>query len=119
VKSAMTLNQFFLQRDIRTEVSESYSILSNGLQVGKLDIHFLPGIITGTLVVFENVTEEMIQELTLMIDEDIVDCFGIDTGNISISIYQGRDMGVYSRKEYQIETKNKRKHDPKNPPSES
>jgi len=94
------LPNFFFEREARTASSECYTIMETGEPVGRLDLHFTRTMVHGTLVVAESLTQESIQELVEIIDEDIVDAVGIDREELVVHVHQGRDLGVYSNQEF-------------------
>jgi hypothetical protein len=71
-----------------------------GEAVGRLDLHFTRTMVHGTLTIAESLTQESIQELVEIIDEDIVDAVGIDREELVIHVHQGRDLGVYTNHEF-------------------
>jgi len=91
---------FYFERECRTPYSECYTVLDDGSPVGRVDLHFTPTTVHGTLVVGESITQDSIQELIEMIDEDIVDAVGVDRDEFIVHIHQGRDLGVFSNQEY-------------------
>ena len=68
--------QFYFEREVRTPNGECYTILEDSKPVGRLDIHFVPGLVHATMVVNESLTQEAIQELISMVDEDLTDAVG-------------------------------------------
>ena len=91
---------YVFERECRTASSECYTIVDDGAAVGRLDIHFTPSIVHGTLVVAESLTQENIQELIEIVDEDIVDAVGVERDELIVHIHQGRDLGVFSNQEF-------------------
>ena len=87
---------FFLERECRTPASECYTIMDTGAPVGRLDLHFARRMVHGTLFVTEDMTQESIQELVEIIDEDVIDAVGIERDEFVVHVHQGRDLGVYS-----------------------
>ncbi len=90
---------FFFERECRTPTSECYTIMDGGAAVGRLDLHFARLIVHGTLVVSESLTQESIQELVEMVDEDVLDAVGIEREEFVVHVHQGRDLGVYSNQD--------------------
>lgn len=88
--------QYYFEREVRTPNGECYTILEDGMSVGRLDLHFTAGIVHGTLVVSESLTQEAVQELMTMIDEDLTDAIGVERDDLVIHVHQGRDLGVFS-----------------------
>ena len=91
---------FYFERECRTPNSECYVIVEEGSQVGRLDLHFARAMVHGTLVVGESLTQDAIQDLLTIVDEDIVDAVGIERDNFVVHIHQGRDLGVYANPDY-------------------
>ena len=85
---------------MRTPHSEAYTILENDRPVGRVDIHFAFGTVHVALTVEESLTQSAIQELIDTIDEDYVDAVGIPREEFIVHVHQGRDMGVYSNREF-------------------
>jgi hypothetical protein len=50
----------------------------------------------GTMIVSESMTQEEIQELISMVDEDLTDAVGIEREDLVVHVHQGRDLGVFS-----------------------
>ena len=90
---------FYFEREVRTPTSECYNILEEGKHIGRLDIHFATGMVHGTLIVDESVTQEGIQDLASIVDEDLLDAVGVDRDDFVLHVHQGRDLGVYSNNE--------------------
>lgn len=88
--------QFYFEREVRTPTGEYYTILEDGKPIGRLDLHFVPGLVHGTMVVSESLTQESIQELMSMVDEDLTDAVGIERDDLVIHVHQGRDLGVFT-----------------------
>lgn len=70
------------------------------MAIGRLDLHFTSTIVHATLCVYENVTQEMIQELIETIDEELVDAVGITRDEFIVHVHQGRDVGVFSNQNF-------------------
>ena len=87
---------YYFERDCRTPYSESYTILQEENSVGRVDLHYTPTIVHGTLCVLESLTQEEIQELIETIDEDLIDAVGVYREEFIVHVYQGREAGVYS-----------------------
>ena len=69
---------FYFERECRTPHSECYTILEEGNPIGRLDLHFTGSMVHATLVVGERLTQETIQELITIVDEDLIDAVGIE-----------------------------------------
>ena len=91
---------YYLEREVRTPNSECYTILEEGKPIGRLDLHFAHHMVHGTLVADESLTQESIQELVTIIDEDVIDVVGVDREDFVLHVHQGRDIGVYANNEF-------------------
>ena len=87
---------YYFERDCRTPYSESYTILQEEQPTGRVDLHFTPTMVHGTLCVLESLTQEEIQELIETIDEELLDAVGVYREEFIVHVYQGREVGVYS-----------------------
>ncbi|MEX0762922.1 MAG: hypothetical protein WD208_00060 [Dehalococcoidia bacterium] len=94
------MSAFYFERECRTPSSECYTIVEDGKPVGRLDLHFASGMVHGTLVVGESLTQESIQDLVAIVDEDIIDAVGVERDEFVVHVHQGRDLGVYSNNEF-------------------
>jgi hypothetical protein len=91
---------FYFERECRTQNSECYTILEDGNPVGRLDLHYTATMVHATLVVNERLTQEAIQDLITIVDEDLVDAVGIERDEFVVHVHQGRDLGVWSNNEF-------------------
>lgn len=95
-QAIITMAQFYFEREVRTATGECYTILEEDKPVGRLDLHFAPGMVHGTLAVSESLTQEAIQDLMSMVSEDLTDAVGIEREDFVVHVHQGRDLGVFS-----------------------
>ena len=87
---------FYFERECRTPYSECYTILEESGPVGRLDLHFTSAMVHGTLTVAESLTQEGIQEIVSIVDENIIDAVGLQRDDFVLHVHQGRDLGVYT-----------------------
>ena len=87
---------FYFERECRTPYSECYTILEESGPVGRLDLHFTNTMVHGTLTVAESLTQEGIQEIVSIVDENIIDAVGLQRDDFVLHVHQGRDLGVYT-----------------------
>ena len=92
--------KFYFEREARTPFSECYTVLEDENTVGRLDIHYAESVIHATLSVSESVTSEGIQELIDTADEELLDSVGITRQEVIIHVHQGRDLGVFSTRDF-------------------
>ncbi|MCL0090638.1 hypothetical protein M1O13_01360 [Dehalococcoidia bacterium] len=84
------------ERECRTPYSEAYDITLDETQVGRVDIHFATHMVSATLCVGENMTAEEIRELIDVIDEELVLPADVARDDFLVTVYQGREAGVFS-----------------------
>lgn len=93
--------RFYFEREARTPFSECYTILEDESAIGRLDIHFADSVVHATLNVDESLTSDGIQELIDTVDEELLDSVGIARQEIIIHVHQGRDLGVFSTRDFE------------------
>ncbi len=92
--------KFYFEREARTPFSECYTVLEDEATVGRLDIHYAESVIHATLNVAESLTSDAIQELIDTADEELLDSVGITRQEVIIHVHQGRDLGVFSTRDF-------------------
>jgi len=95
--------EYRFERECRTAHSEAYLIVVGDEQVGKVDIHFTPSIVYATLCIGEKMTQDDIQDLIDTIDEDLVMSADVARDDFIVTVYQGREVGVFSDEEFEEE----------------
>ena len=93
--------QFFFEREARTAQSECYTVMTEEIAVGRVDIHFADTLVHATLNVAESITTEEIQDLIDIIDEQLMDSVGITRQEVIVHVHQGRDLGVFSTRNFE------------------
>ena len=68
--------------------------------LGRVDIHFAQNIIHATLSIAESLTNDEIQDLVDTIDEELLDSVGITRQEVIVHVHQGRDLGVFSTRNF-------------------
>ena len=91
---------YSFEREVRTPNSEAYTILEDDRPVGRVDLHFTDDVVHATLAVLESLTQEAVQELIDIIDEDLVDAVGIAREGFIVHVFQGRETGVFSDSDF-------------------
>lgn len=92
---------YFFERECRTPSSECYTIIADEDTVGRVDIHYTSSVVHATLSVVESLTTEGIQDLIDTIDEELMDAVGINRQEVIIHVHQGRDLGVFSTRDFE------------------
>ena len=88
------------ERECRTPFSECYTVLDGGRNIGRLDVHFADATVHATLNVDESLTGDDVREIIEIVDNELLDAAGIVRQEVIIHVHQGRDLGVYSTREY-------------------
>lgn len=87
------------ERECRTPHSECYVIEADGDGIGRVDIHYTPTTAYATLCVPESMTEEEVQTLITEIDERLVMSNDPYREDFVVTVWSGRETGVYSEEE--------------------
>ena len=92
------------ERDCRTPYSEAYYIEgANDERLGRVDIHYTPNVVYATLCVREGISQEEIQDLIEAIDEQLVMTADVFRDDFVVTVYQGREIGVFSDEDLEEE----------------
>ena len=95
------MSKFYFEREARTAYSECYTVLEEDDVIGRVDIHFADAVVHGTLNVAESLTNDGIQDLIDTISEELIDSVGINRQEIIVHVHQGRDLGVFSTRNFE------------------
>ena len=95
------MGNFNFQRECRTSHSECHTVLEDENTVGRVDIHFTSTVIHATLNVSESLTSDAIQNLIDTMDEQLMDSVGVGRQEIIVHVHQGRDLGVFSTRDFE------------------
>ena len=93
--------KFYFERECRTANSECYTVLGDEDAVGRVDIHFADTVVHATLSIAEDLTTQEIQDLIDTIDEELIDSVGITRQEVIVHVHQGRDLGVFSSRNFE------------------
>ena len=88
--------RFHFERESRTAESESFSILSDDNEIGRVDIHYGQDVVSATLCVPDDYSEDNIQELIAEVDERLVMTAHPFREDFIVNVWLGRQAGVYS-----------------------
>ncbi len=92
---------YHFERECRTPHSEAYTIVDGEAPVARVDLHFTPSIVHGTLNVTESVTQEEIQDLIETIDQELVMSADSTCEDFVVVVYQGREVGTFSSQDFE------------------
>ncbi len=90
---------FHFERECRTPYSECYTIELDDDEVGRVDLHYGPEVVYATLVVSERLTQDEIRQLIGEIDERLVLSTDPLREDFVVTVWVGREEGVYSDEE--------------------
>jgi hypothetical protein len=90
---------YHFERECRTPHSECYVIEADEDEVGRVDIHYTPTVAYATLCVPEAMSEDEVQNLITEIDERLVMSNDPYREDFVVTVWSGREMGVYSEEE--------------------
>ncbi|MBI3743360.1 MAG: hypothetical protein HY261_03645 [Chloroflexi bacterium] len=96
-------SDYRFERELRTPQSEAYVILEGEYPVGRIDLHFTPSIAHGVLNVSESITQEEVQDLIEVIDEELVMSADTSCEDFVVVVYQGRELGTFSAQDLEEE----------------
>ncbi len=99
--------RYHFQRECRTRSSEVFVLLDEeDRRVGQVDLHYTPSVVHATLLVIERITQDEIQNMIEAIDQELVMASGIAREDFVVTVFQGREAGVYSDEEAEVENPN-------------
>lgn len=80
----------------RTPHSEAFLLSRADEPIGRIELHFTGSIVYGLLIVERELAEEQVLDLIEKIDEDLVWSADVPRDDFVVTVYQGREIGVYS-----------------------
>jgi hypothetical protein len=95
--------EYNFERESRTAYSESFVIETDGDDMGRVDLHYTPSVTYGTLCIPDSLTEDEIQGLISEIDERLVMSNDPYREDFVVTVWVGRQSGVYSEEELEEE----------------
>ena len=84
------------ERQYRTANSEGYLMFEGEDRLGRIELHFTPTVVYGTILVEREVEEDDILDLIEQIDDELVLTADVPREDFVVSVYQGQDIGTYS-----------------------
>jgi hypothetical protein len=84
------------ERQYRTSHSEGYLLFEGGDRLGRIELHFTPTVVYGTLVVERDMEEDDVLDLIEQADDELVLTADVPREDFVVSVYQGHDRGTYS-----------------------
>lgn len=80
----------------RTPSSEAYLLSDGDEPIGRIELHFTSSVVYGLLVLEREREEDQVLDLIEHIDDDLVWSADVAREDFIVTVYQGREVGVYS-----------------------
>lgn len=91
------MSDYTFERESRTPFSESWSVLVEGDEIGRVDLHFsASGFVQATLCVPREFDDDDIEDLMATIDERLVLPVDPYREDFMVSVWRGEKAGVFS-----------------------
>ena len=88
---------YHFEREARTPYSEVFIIENDGGEAaGRVDLHFTPSVTYATLCIPDGLSEDDIQEMISQIDERLVMTTDPYREDFVVTVWSGRETGIYS-----------------------
>ncbi|MGE5619280.1 MAG: hypothetical protein ACM3US_08485 [Sphingomonadaceae bacterium] len=100
------MDDLHYDRICRTNRSEAYLISQGEEPIARVDLHFTQSVVYGLLIIEKELEEHQITELIGRIDDDLVWSADLPREDFVVSVYQGRELGMYSDPDLQEEEGN-------------
>ena len=88
--------RYQFERETRTPDSESYIVVADDKEFGRVDVHYGPDVVNATLCVPDTVSEDDLQDLIGEVDERLVMSAHPFREDFVVTVWMGRQAGVYS-----------------------
>ena len=90
------MSRYEFQRESRTPYSEALIISADGVEIGRVDLHYGLDIVNATLCVPDTFAEDDVHELIGEIDDRLVLTAEPYREDFVVTVWLGRQAGVYS-----------------------
>lgn len=80
----------------RTARSEAYLISQGEEPLARVDLHFTTNVVYGLLIIERELSEDEVLQLIDQVDDDLVWSADLPREDFVVSVYHGREIGVYS-----------------------
>ena len=87
---------YTFEREMRTAESETFAISADGVEMGRVDIHYALDVVHATLCAPDNYGADEIEDLIGEIDERLVMTAHPYREDFIVTVWIGRQAGVYS-----------------------
>jgi hypothetical protein len=80
----------------RTPSSEAYLLSDGDEPIGRAELHFTSSVVYGLLVLEGEREEDEVLDIIERLDDDLVWSADVAREDFIVTVYQGREVGVYS-----------------------
>jgi len=87
-------------RICRTDRSEAYLISQGDEPIARVELHFTHSVVYGLLVVEKDLDDKDIAVMIQKIDDDLVWTADLPREDFVVTVYQGRQLGVFNDPDY-------------------
>ena len=94
----------------RTPSSEAYLLSQQDEPIGRVELHFTSNVVYGLVILERELPEEEVLDLIERIDDDLVWSADLPRDDFVVTVYQGREIGVYSDSSYDDEDEESNGH---------
>ena len=84
------------ERQYRTANSEGYLIFTGPDRLGRIELHYTPTVVYGTVLIEKELEEDDVLDLIEQADDELVLTADVSREDFVVSVYQGREVGTYS-----------------------
>ena len=89
------------ERQYRTAHSEGYLLFDGSDRLGRIELHFTPSVVYGTMVIERELEEDDVLDIIEQADDELVMTADVPRDDFIVSVYQGRDVGTYSDDDFE------------------
>ncbi len=94
--TAPTLDDIRFDRRLRTSSSEGYYVVAGQTRIAVADLHFSTTTVHCTLILEQELDRPALARLIDQIDEDLVLSADIPRDNFIVTVYTGKEVGLFS-----------------------
>jgi len=85
-----------LERAVRTDSSEIFSIFGGARRIGRVDLHYARFETHATLILDVELTDDELQQLIDQLDEELVQTHDPEREDFLVTVFKGEELGFYS-----------------------
>lgn len=92
----MPVEELRFERQYRTPHSEGYLMFEATERLGRIELHFTPSVVYGTMLIEREMEEDDILDVIEQADDELVMTADVPRDDFIVSVFQGKDVGTYS-----------------------